>query len=230
VTRPFRLGLDLDGVLCNFTSAFLDALAHVSGRQVPPDYVQTTWSTWADYRESEVKLAWEYTETPYWWERLAPLNHPTMPVKHFLIPLWRFPDRLDVSFITTRPAEDARRQSINWLLRHGMASPQVLVAPSAMGKAALCHLLKLDLFVDDYWNNLQAIAVKNQDSRERYPGSGHACETVLFCQPYNEPHRGQYTCVDGLPDLLSLIGDRAQLPSFTKPARTAPQVAQASAP
>lgn len=228
---PFRLGLDLDGVLCDFTRAFLQACAHVTGRPCPPDYVQRTWSDWADYKESEVQKAWEYTQTPYWWERLAPLNDPSgMTVKHLLVPLWRRPDKLEVTFITTRPAFDARTQSINWLLRHGMSSPQVLVAPNAAGKAALCHTLKLDVFVDDFWSNLQAIERGNVTALERHGDAVHTVHTVLYQQPWNEPYHGHFRTVEGLPSLLTAIENWAELPSFTRPSRAGELPAAARRP
>ena len=207
---PFRLGLDLDGVLCNFTRGFLGELASVTGRAAPSDYVQRTWSDWHDYKASEVSQAWQRTHAPFWWQQLTPLDVTNMSVRQFLMRLWLQRQHIEVVFITTRPAMNARQQSIAWLERHGMLQPQVIVAPSANAKAAICDALALDAFVDDYWVNLQAIQRRRAEIPEASPTL-----PVLYCQPYNEPHRGAFLCVEGLPALWREIAEWARLPSFT---------------
>lgn len=205
--RPFRLGLDVDGVLADFTTHFLALLAELTGRTVPADYVQTTWSKWGDYRASEVSLAWQHTASrPFWWTEHRPLDTPDMTVRQFLAPLWMYKHKLDVTFITTRPAPTARMQTIHWLTRQGMINPQVLVARSGTDKGELAAMLGLDLMVDDYWVNLQAV-----NAAAGYCGT----QTVLYRQPYNVDYASAFACVTGLGALWALIEKTARLPSFT---------------
>lgn len=184
---PLRLGLDLDGVFVNFNDGFAQLLTDISGRRLvpaPPHFAPSTWAWPAavGYKQSEQDEAWRRIEvSPSWWDERESLHHHVM-TNIFFRHLSKAVDagKLVVYFLTARPGLNAHWQSVNWLTRHGMKNPQVIVTA---GKGLTAALLALDVVVDDFHHNLSDVAAQTQGR----------CRTALVEASYNQSYRAMFT-------------------------------------
>lgn len=178
-TRPLVLGLDVDGVLAEFTKAFVDVLARVTGRDLRSphwrDELAGFWDIGAQlgYRRSQVRAAWHWIEnSPDFWASLPPLPAAALTLRQLAEAASR--DRIIPFFLTCRRSHTAHYQTVDWLQRHGYPAPTVVLAKYAFDKGRLASLLHLDLMVDDYDENITAI-------RRLSPTT----TPVLHLQPWN---------------------------------------------
>ena len=177
-----RIGFDLDGVVADFRTAFLDAAAHVLGREAIsrpsaplPDFDAVS--------PADAKRVWRViTETPNWWLGLAPYE----------------PDRFrwEVSFLTSRiptAGDSVQFQSQAWLEAYGYYMPAVVTVPGSRGEIA--NALRLDVIIDDqFLNCLEVVgasqtktilllqtgdAALEQQATERGVGVVHRLEEVI---------------------------------------------------
>lgn len=165
-----RLGLDLDGVLCDFNKAFIQRVIGVTNRDLFPlrpfnipcwDYPQ-----FYKYTAEEVSAVWEHIkQDPDFWRGLG--GYPETGNLLYLLRHWRR-DVHDVYFITSRPGQSAKWQTEGWLRAYGYDSPTVLISSA---KGACAKALKLDLYIDDRWENCVDTAPH--------------CKTYLLTQPWN---------------------------------------------
>jgi hypothetical protein len=145
-----RLGFDLDGVVADFRTAFLDAAAGLLGR----DSIRQRSSPMPDLdavSAAEAKQVWKViTETPNWWLGLAPYEPAQIARLYQLSRRFRW----EVSFLTTRiptAGDSVQFQSQAWLEAYGFYMPAVVTVPGSRGEIA--NALRLDVVVDDQFLN-----------------------------------------------------------------------------
>lgn len=179
--RPLRLGLDLDGVFANFNEAAGRTIVQLTKRHlVPTTYTPNTWD-WMGalgYRKSEIDRFWKFVnlEHPTWWVDLP--AYPSTEDVFTVLQRQIAAGRLDVTFLTTRPARTAHAQSVEWLFRLGIDRPQVCITHDHEHKGLLAKGLRLDAFIDDSPRNLHAI-------REIQPSTALG----FYEQPWSVHHR-----------------------------------------
>lgn len=164
-----RLGVDLDGVVADFASAFHAVEGRLFGPQpeVPAgqpeqqvdgtsasaDLDRPTGPAKVDPRDARRRrdAIWQaIRSTPDFWTTLEPLEAGEVARLHDLA----LRHRWDVVFVTRRPAtagETVQRQSQRWLVGQGFDLPSVVVIDGSRGAAAAA--LRLDFHVDDDLQN-----------------------------------------------------------------------------
>lgn len=157
-----RIGFDIDGVLADFVPAYQKLHVDVTGRDtfLPGDNVDPPIWDWPElrgYTRKETSDVWgRIGPDPTFWLNLAPMsNVGTLRkiIKHL--------ERThEVYFITSRSGNRVKRQTEIWLFEHlgyplncPGVWPTVLIVGSNE-KGAMCKALKLDLYIDDNWDNV----------------------------------------------------------------------------
>jgi uncharacterized HAD superfamily protein len=142
-----KIGIDIDGVLANFNSAYIRLLGRIGGKYVDTSYQPTQWSYETDlgFDGETVHMAWEEIKKGGFWYSLDPLAD--------VLDLPDICEDHDVYFITQRPGKYAKLESEDWLREHyGVDVPTVLITES--GKGPIVKALDLDLFIDDRDKNI----------------------------------------------------------------------------
>ena len=160
-----RIGLDMDGVLADFASAFRDVEVRLYGpgpgivagnpeaeeeEQHPADGEPTAIKP-SELTPRELKrrrdTVWRVIQsTENFWETLSPTAEGLVARVHEMM----LRHRWEVFFITQRPATDGdtvQRQTQRWLVQQGFDLPSVLVLGGSRGAAA--GALRLNYHVDD---------------------------------------------------------------------------------
>ncbi|HSL24320.1 MAG TPA: hypothetical protein VK886_22490 [Vicinamibacterales bacterium] len=136
-----RVGLDMDGVVADFRSAFRDAVGALPGIRDLSDLQAGTLDA------AEVKRAWKIVSAqPNWWMSLRPFEPDQITRLYTLARHWKW----EVFFLTRRPASDGdsvQFQTQWWLEQYGFYLPSVLTVPGSRGEIA--NALRLDIVVDD---------------------------------------------------------------------------------
>lgn len=144
---PLRVGLDMDGVLADFRSAF-EREAHRPTGVLSPDGDQGDVDGLSN---QEIKRIWSGIQsTPNWWTRVAAYEPGEIVRLYELARRARW----EVVFMTKRPVtagEPIQFQTQHWLERHGFFYPAVVTVPGSRGE--LANALKLDIIVDDQLYN-----------------------------------------------------------------------------
>lgn len=176
-----KLGIDVDGVICDFNSAYIDKVIAVTGRDLfPPrpfDIPCWNYPESYGYTEAEVADVWNHIKAdPLFWYRL-PEYPETMAALHYLAErVMRHED--DLYFITARPGVQAKAQTEDWLRAHlpAFVTPTVLIT-SHKGLAA--QTLGLDVYIDDRWENALSVASCH------WSGQAPGCQSLLLDRPWN---------------------------------------------
>lgn len=155
--KHLRIGLDIDGCLADFNSAYRQTLLDVSGRPLIPEGFQPPlwdYAPFYGYTPEEDKRAWDRIKTnTRFWQTLQPL-----PGAEDLLELANVVNG-DVYFLTNRPGTTAKRQTETWLRFYGLWEPTVLIAPGNKGKIA--EGLQLTDLIDDRPENCFAVAYES---------------------------------------------------------------------
>lgn len=152
-----RLGFDLDGVLADFNSAFIDHIIATTGKDLfpPRPFDIPTWHYPQTYRytEEDMQRAWALIkQSELFWERLLPYvwTHDVLERLHTA----RMTGQ-DIYFITDRPGICAKLQTEHWLHWLGYDDATVLIS----GRKDLCAAaLHLDAYIDDRPENCEAVS------------------------------------------------------------------------
>jgi uncharacterized HAD superfamily protein len=148
-----RLGIDIDGVVADFQSAFRALAERELGRPAEdPD---------ADLSRQDVDRLWKVVaDSPNWWLEIQPYEPDQIARLYALARRQRW----EVFFMTSRPesAGDAvQLQTQVWLERLGFYLPTVLTMPNG-ARGEIARSLRLDLAVDDRLVNcLEIVSASN---------------------------------------------------------------------
>jgi hypothetical protein len=148
-----RLGIDVDGVIADFRTAFRDLAARELG--VAPADVH------ADLTSGHLDRLWKSVrEATNWWLDLPPYEPEQIARLYTLARRGRW----EVFFLTSRPAsggDSVQLQTQVWLERMGFLMPSVLTTPAG-ARGELARSLRLDLALDDrVVNCLEVISASN---------------------------------------------------------------------
>jgi hypothetical protein len=154
-----RLGFDIDGVVADFRTAFLDLAAEVLGA----DAIRSTSSPMPELNSvsaADAKRVWKViTDTPNWWLGLKAYEPDQIARLYQLARHFRW----EVSFLTTRiptAGDSVQFQSQEWLETHGFFLPAVVTVPGSRGEVA--NALRLDVVVDDQFLNTLEVVSSSQ--------------------------------------------------------------------
>lgn len=183
MSKTYRLGIDIDGVLADFTKDYIRVLEAVSGKtctlqagEEPPCW---HFETAVGFDKEDVTKAWgEIKEDPVFWVNLS----PTMEAIPALQSLkGAYAAGHDVYFITNRMGIAPHMQTMVWLMSKGFPAPTVLLSPEinrVSMKGALAKGLQLTHFIDDKPGNVEAV-------KDQLP----ECTVALLSKRYNEPEQ-----------------------------------------
>lgn len=145
-----RLGFDIDGVVADFRSAFVEAAVRLLGK----DAIRRDASPMPDLdavSAADASRVWKViTETPNWWLSLAPYEPSQIARLYQLARRFRW----EVTFPTSRiptAGDSVQFQSQAWLEARGFYLPSVVMVPGSRGEIA--NALRLDVIVDDQFLN-----------------------------------------------------------------------------
>lgn len=139
----FRVGIDVDGVLADFRTAFHETTSATLGRRAEPQDPASTQAL----AQGDLKRVWEaVARTPNWWMRLKPYEPAQIARLYALARASGW----EVFFLTNRPAsagESVQFQTQWWIEQQGFYLPSVLTIPGSRGEVA--NGLRLNLVIDD---------------------------------------------------------------------------------
>lgn len=174
-----KLGIDIDGVLANFTEAALEVMDGLWPGRVPADYVQTTWD-WSDIgiTSDDMKQLWAtITNAPNFWHYVHSYGDN---VEDLWAYAWNHTKDREIYFVTARArtaGDSLLSQTAQWLTSRGLITPGASIIPMARGKSKsqIFDAIGIDVSIDDYDVNVrESIALAK---------NGH--EAYLLDQPWN---------------------------------------------
>jgi len=187
-----RIGVDVDGVLADFNSSYIDKMIEVAGRDLfPPRPFEIP--TWAypehyGYTQGEVSAAWKsIKQSDHFWFNLEPYAD----TEAFLEELCGFDVDHDIYFVTSRVGEIVKAQTEYWLMKHGFAVPTVLISSE---KGEICHALQIDYYLDDRTENCQSVADLSPNTHG-----------FMLSRPWNQaiPNGGYLTTLSHFMEILN---------------------------
>lgn len=183
-SRKLALGIDLDGVMADFTSGYVRKLVEVCGKdllgdQEPPCWY---WPKEVGYTEEEDAAAWKSikNDRKFW----ATLRPTLQAVQALNILGNAYMEGHSVYFLTDRPGINTHHQSMAWLMNNGYgAFPQVLVTAD---KGPVAKGLKLTHLIDDKIENCEQVAAATlkPNSLEK-----PTCRVFCLTTRYNKDHQ-----------------------------------------
>ena len=193
-----RLGIDVDGVVADFRTAFRAIAERELG--IAPDDIENELS------KPDVERLWRNVSAASNWWLDVPAYEPDQ-IERLYAQVRRA--RWEVFFMTSRPpsaGDSVQLQTQVWLERYGFYLPSVLTTPSG-ARGELARALRLDLALDDRLVNcMEIISASNAKALMilRAPSEPRAAETAEARGIGVVPTLGQaLDAVERLDELLS---------------------------
>lgn len=168
-----RIGIDCDGVLCDFNTSFITRIIEVTGRDLFPlrpfDIKEWDYPQSHGYTNKEINRVWESIKLDCRFWQLLPTYPDTFRSLDLLV-VRAVVD--DIYFITSRPGVLAKQQTENWLRAYGFPKSTVLISSE---KDLCAKALKLDAYVDDKIENCRAVVAFSPKTK-----------TFLLSRPWNQ--------------------------------------------
>lgn len=195
------IALDLDGVLSDFTRAFLDAANEIWPKRFDNESQPIGWDMEGlGFAPGEIDLVWQHIKAqPNWWEQCHCYPESAAALKLYLTHR-RF--ERPMLYVTSRcevAGRSVAEQSRRWLRRLALFPPgKVIVSPSGAEKAHIYARNRVWLSIDDCLANVHAA-----DGVRCYDGTPH--KAYLLDRPWNRTgRRGNEHVVRNLAEFLSL--------------------------
>jgi FMN phosphatase YigB (HAD superfamily) len=160
-----RIGCDVDGVLADFNHAFIERVIKVTGVDYfPPrpfDIPLWNYPEHYGYSAAQTSAVWESIKADrMFWRTLKPYGETPRVIEYLFRLMCR--DH-DVYFITDRPGIIAKRQTEDWfraITSQMLLSPFPITVLISGDKAGCAQALNLDLYIDDRWENCEAVRLR----------------------------------------------------------------------
>lgn len=160
-----RIGFDVDGVLADFSTAYLNLTVRTIGKDLfqPGDAEDApcwNWDLYRGYTKEEAGQVWDKIKSdPHFWRQLS-----TLPGAEILrMCIYDLQQRHEIYFITNRIGVQVKQQTEHWLeMRLGLDVPTVLISAE---KGMCAAALKLDAYIDDNYMNILDVARSSPTTR-----------------------------------------------------------------
>lgn len=202
-----RIGFDIDGVLADFNTSFIELVKDVTGRDLfGPGFWPATWNypEAAGYTADECSASWQaIKDGGTFWRNLNPL--PDMRVLRQWYfeadpqPIARETGYHEFYFITSRMGKNVKLQTEEWLDEQMEVQGNTVLISSEKG--ALAKALKLDYYVDDRAENILDVNTKSPETF-----------AYLIQQPWNQ-HLHVNRRIGGVLDFLQIIDAHSSIPA-----------------
>lgn len=158
-----RIGFDVDGVLADFNTAYINRVIQTSGRDLfpPRPFDIPCWDYPQFYGYSDEEAGYpggavwkDIVQDERFWVELPGYPETRQALAGINI-LQR--QGHDIYFVTSRPGRTAKRQTEDWLLyvAPDLLEPRTVLISSAKG--AVAAALQLDVYVDDNYDNVDSV-------------------------------------------------------------------------
>lgn len=195
-----KLGIDVDGVLADFNTRYIERCVAETGRDLfpPRPFDIQTWNYPESYgyTNEEVAKVWASIKAdPFFWQMLDPYPGAVAALDYLKT---RIAAGDDVYFVTARPGIAAKSQTEAWLTAlwpsRERPMPTVLIASN---KGLAARTLELDVYIDDRWENVVDVKVSryqtavflmdrswNQDQEETFNTGGRTVSRLVTAADY----------------------------------------------
>lgn len=181
-----RIGVDLDGVIADFNSSYIQKIIELTGEdKFPPrpfDIPVWNYPEYYNYSDEQVAEVWEVIKrSESFWQLLLPYNWTAKVLQR--LHRARVTGH-DIYFITSRPGVRAKQQTELWLQRLGYVDATVLISDKK-GYAAIA--LDLETYIDDKPSNVLDV-VKVINNEQFFQGREQVQTVYMLNQPWNRGH------------------------------------------
>ena len=171
------IAFDVDGVLANFTRGFTRVGNRLFGTPIADIPAQRSWmfedSPELSLDKAQCKIIWDVIlKSPCFWRDLDPVNVSVMQ---------RIDRIRNKVFITNRFGQNPQQQTVDFLTKWGISSPEVIMAKD---KSAVCAERNVVAIIDDFTDNVKLL-------RESNPNMYVALLDVPYNRWYHEEWQGE---------------------------------------
>lgn len=199
------IGCDIDGVLADFNTSFIQRVINVTGRDLFPvrpfDIPCWNYPQHYGYSEAEVSSVWESIKADgMFWEQLPAYEGTAAAIQ--TLEERRRVHGDDIYFVTARPGIAAKGQTERWLMSHGVYHPTVIISNQ---KGNVCEALKIEAYIDDRWENALDVAIKpapySPPCLQQPVWASSSTKSYLMVRPWNKGNdSGRY----GITEIVSV--------------------------
>ncbi len=204
--EPFKISIDVDGVLANFTAGFARVANIIEPNTFPTDYDalihQTDWNFEAiGVSKALVNKTWDTIRdrVENFWLGLTTFQKEAHELHQFLESA---PNDVEVFFVTSRvPSQGLTvlAQTQKWLRRYKLLrlGSSVIVKPRGVKKSVIYEALGITCSVDDYWPNVPT-GIDYLSAVQPHHG-------YLLARAWNAKHREDLEVVNSLEEYFEKV-------------------------